>query len=55
MIGIGSGGPYALAAARAFLSVGRMPISDIARRSLEIASAIDIYTNSNITLEEVSW
>jgi len=55
VIGIGSGGPYALAAARAFLSVGGMPISDIARRSLEIASAIDIYTNSNITLEEVSW
>jgi len=55
VIGIGSGGPYALAAARAFLSVGGIPIVEVARRSLEIAAAIDIYTNERITLEEVSW
>ncbi len=55
VIGIGSGGPYALAAARAFLSVGGIPIVEVARRSLEIAAAIDIYTNDRISLEEVSW
>ena len=55
VIGIGSGGPYALAAARAFLSVGGIPIVEVAKRSLKIAAAIDIYTNDNITVEEVSW
>lgn len=55
VIGVGSGGAYALAAARALLSETKLAISDIARRSLEIASAIDIYTNREITLEEISW
>jgi len=55
VIGIGSGGAYALAAARAFLSVGGLPIADVARRSLTIAGAIDVYTNQEITLEEVTW
>ncbi|MEA3356588.1 MAG: ATP-dependent protease subunit HslV [Candidatus Bipolaricaulota bacterium] len=55
VIGIGSGGAYALAAARAILSVAELPIAEVARRSLEIASAIDIYTNREISLEELSW
>ena len=55
VIGIGSGGAYALAAARALLSETKLTIADIARRSLEIASAIDIYTNREIILEEISW
>ena len=55
VIGIGSGGAYALAAARALLSETKLAIADIARRSLEIASAIDIYTNQEIILEEISW
>jgi ATP-dependent HslUV protease subunit HslV len=55
VIGIGSGGAYALAAARAFLSVGGLGVAEIARRSLTIAGAIDIYTNQEITLEEVAW
>ncbi len=55
VIGIGSGGPYALAAARAFLSVSELPIAEVARRSLEIAGAIDIYTNQEISLEEITW
>jgi len=55
MIGIGSGGAYALAAARAFASVGTLSVRDIARRSLEIAGAIDIYTNQEIILEEITW
>lgn len=55
MIGIGSGGPYALAAAKAMVSVSDLSIADVARKSLEIASSIDIYTNREITLEEVTW
>ena len=55
VIGIGSGGSYALAAARALLSETKLAIADIARRSLEIAGAIDIYTNQEIMLEEISW
>ena len=55
VIGIGSGGAYALAAAKAFLSVADLPIDEIARRSLEIAGEIDIYTNQEITVAEVTW
>jgi len=55
VIGIGSGGAYALAAARALLSETKLAIADVARRSLEIAGAIDIYTNREIILEEISW
>jgi len=55
VIGIGSGGAYALAAARAFLSVGSLGVVEIARRALGIAGAIDIYTNQETSVEEVSW
>ena len=55
VIGIGSGGAYALAAARALISVRSLSAEEIVRRSLEIASAIDIYTNREITLETISW
>ncbi|MHB9145349.1 MAG: ATP-dependent protease subunit HslV [Symbiobacteriia bacterium] len=50
---IGSGGPYALAAARALLRHTDLPAADIARRSLEIAGEICIYTNGNLTVEEL--
>jgi len=50
---IGSGGPYALAAARALLSETALPAATIARRSLEIAADICIYTNREITVEEL--
>jgi len=53
IIGIGSGGSYALAAARAFSSYSDMSARDIAERALKIAADICIYTNSNITLEEL--
>ena len=53
LIGIGSGGPYALAAARA-LAQFDLPAEDIARRALKIAADICIYTNENITLESLS-
>jgi ATP-dependent HslUV protease subunit HslV len=54
ILAVGSGGPYALAAARALIK-NRPDFSaaQIARESLLIASAIDIYTNDKITLEEI--
>ncbi len=55
VIGIGSGGPYALAAAKGLMAVGDLPVDQIARRALEIAAEIDIYTNDTITLEEIEW
>ncbi|MHB8146528.1 MAG: ATP-dependent protease subunit HslV [Vulcanimicrobiaceae bacterium] len=48
---IGSGGPYAQAAAAALLRNTTMDAADIARKGLEIAGEICIYTNSDITLE----
>ena len=54
IIGIGSGGQYAVAAARALLKHSDLSAADIVRESLEIASEIDIYTNNNITVEELS-
>ena len=49
---IGSGGNYALAAAKALLRNTDLTASEIARRSLEIASEICVYTNGHITVEE---
>ncbi len=50
---IGSGGMYALAAARALIKNTDMKARDIAEKSLMVASEICVYTNSNITIEEV--
>ncbi|MBI4458900.1 MAG: ATP-dependent protease subunit HslV [Acidobacteria bacterium] len=50
---IGSGGPVALAAARALLNHTSFPARQIAMEALEIAGKICIYTNSHITLEEL--
>ncbi|HAZ36782.1 MAG TPA: HslU--HslV peptidase proteolytic subunit [Clostridiaceae bacterium] len=50
---IGSGGMYALSAARALSRNTNLGPSDIARESLKIASEICIYTNSNIIVEEL--
>ena len=52
LIGVGSGGPYALAAARALLDSDQ-DAEAIARRALEIAADICIYTNREITLESL--
>jgi ATP-dependent HslUV protease subunit HslV len=52
--GIGSGGSYALAAARALLAHTEMPAAEIVRHSLEIAADLCIYTNRNIEVEEIS-
>ena len=53
VLAIGSGGNYALAAALALLSGSDLTAAEIARRSLEIAANICIYTNKDITLEEL--
>ena len=48
LIGIGSGGNYALAAARALIDQDGRELEAIARRSMEIAAGICIYTNDSI-------
>lgn len=53
IIGIGSGGQYALAAARALVAHGDLTAAEIVRTSLQIAGEIDIYTNTNIVVEEL--
>ena len=53
IIGIGSGGPYASAAAKALITHSELEAADIARTSLEIASTICIYTNNNILVLEL--
>ncbi len=50
---IGSGGMFALAAARALCENTDLSAAEIAKKSLLIASEICVYTNSNITVEEV--
>jgi ATP-dependent HslUV protease subunit HslV len=54
VIAIGSGGNYALAAARALLDHSQLSAAEIARESLRIASQICVYTNGEIILEELS-
>ncbi|MBM2816119.1 MAG: proteasome and subunit [Ignavibacteria bacterium] len=53
IVAIGSGGPYALAAARSMLKLTDLQAKEIVTQSLEIASQICIYTNSNIHIEEL--
>jgi ATP-dependent HslUV protease, peptidase subunit HslV len=51
---IGSGGPFAHAAARALLSHTAMPAEEIARESLRVAAGICIYTNDHVTVETLT-
>ncbi len=50
---IGSGGPYAQAAAAALIRNSDLPADQVARKGLEIAGEICIYTNDDITLESL--
>jgi ATP-dependent HslUV protease subunit HslV len=51
LIGIGSGGSYALAAARALVGMDTLSARDIAERAMKIASDICVYTNDKIVIE----
>jgi ATP-dependent HslUV protease, peptidase subunit HslV len=51
ILAIGSGGPYALAAAKALVRNSSLSASDIVKKSLSIAAEIDIYTNESIAVE----
>lgn len=51
---IGSGGPFALAAARALLAHTELPARRVAEAALGIAAEICIYTNANLVVEELS-
>jgi ATP-dependent HslUV protease subunit HslV len=53
IVAIGSGGSYALAAARTLVRHTQMNAAEVVRESLQTASEICIYTNSNITVEEL--
>ena len=51
LLAIGSGGPYALAAAKAMIRYTKLSAKEIASESLKIASSICIFTNDSITVE----
>ena len=53
LIGIGSGGPFALSAARALITENSVSAEQIAHRSMKIAADMCIYTNENITIEKI--
>ena len=53
IIAIGSGGPYALAAARALLAHTKLPAKEIAAQAMKISADICVFTNQNITIEEL--
>ena len=53
IIGIGSGGGYALAAARALIEIDGLDAETVARRAMKIAAGICVYTNDRITLEKL--
>jgi ATP-dependent HslUV protease, peptidase subunit HslV len=54
VIAIGSGGTFAYAAARAYMDSSALSAREIAERSLRIASEICIYTNTEVTVEELT-
>jgi ATP-dependent HslUV protease, peptidase subunit HslV len=53
VLAVGSGGPYALSAARALLRHTKLPAKEIALEALKIASEICIFTNGEIVVEEI--
>jgi len=54
LIAIGSGGPYAQAAARALLENTQLDARTVVEKSLAIAAEICVFTNSNVTIEELT-
>ena len=53
VLGIGSGGPYAISAAKALIKDSNFTAEEIAIKSLNIAADICIYTNHNIVVEKI--
>jgi ATP-dependent HslUV protease subunit HslV len=53
LIGIGSGGNYALAAARALIDVDGLDAEAVARKAMKIAADICVYTNTNVIVEKL--
>ncbi|MCG8490791.1 MAG: ATP-dependent protease subunit HslV [Sneathiellales bacterium] len=53
IIAIGSGGNFALSAARALVDIDGLEAEDIARKAMEIAADICVYTNRNFTIESI--
>jgi ATP-dependent HslUV protease subunit HslV len=53
VLGIGSGGVAAVAAARALLAHSQLALREVAGEALRIAAGLDIYTNAELTLEEI--
>lgn len=54
IIGIGSGGNYAMAAAKALYDVPNINLEEIARKAMKIAGDIDVYTNHNVIVERIN-
>ncbi len=55
IVAIGSGGPYAQAAARALIENTELPAGEVVKRALAIAGEICIYTNQQHTIELLEW
>ncbi len=53
LVGIGSGGNFALAAARALIDRADMDAEEIARKAMEIAAGICVYTNTSVVIESL--
>jgi ATP-dependent HslUV protease subunit HslV len=53
IVALGSGGPYALAAARALVKHTKLNAKEIVEEAMKIAGSICIYTNTNIIIEEL--
>jgi ATP-dependent HslUV protease subunit HslV len=54
VMAVGSGGPFALAAARALVANTELPAREVVERSLGIAAGICIYTNRNFVIDELA-
>ncbi|MBC7992206.1 MAG: HslU--HslV peptidase proteolytic subunit, partial [Rhizobacter sp.] len=53
VVAVGSGGPFAMAAARALVRHSQLPPREIAEEAMRIAGDICIYTNANVAIEEL--
>ena len=53
LMAVGSGGMFALAAAKALLANSSLSLREVVEESMKIAAGIDIYTNTNLTVEEL--